>query len=106
MKKLLTLLAFSTVFSIGVAAKAADMVEAPLVYDWTGFYIGANIGYAFAGNGDEVGVRSNQFGHDSFGDLDVSGIFGGAQIGADWQASWAVFGLVADVQVADIKIKL
>jgi len=83
------------------------MVEAPTVYDWTGFYVGGNIGYAFEGGGDDVGISSN-VGVDwpkekvNFGSLNISGITGGAQIGADWQAGSAVFGIVADVQAADI----
>jgi outer membrane immunogenic protein len=104
MKKLAALLAVSTVLTFGAAAKAADIVEAPPeVYDWTGIYVGGNIGYAFEGNGNRVGLQSNQTGCcGSFGELNVQGIFGGGQIGADWQAGWAVFGLVADVAFADI----
>src|SRR3954470_22852557 len=107
MKKLAAMLAVSTVLGFGATARAADMVEAPTVYDWTGFYIGGNIGYAFEGQGDDVGISSNT-GDDwpnqkvNFGSLNISGITGGAQIGADWQAGSAVFGIVADVQAADI----
>ena len=43
-KKLSTLLAFSTVLAYG--ARAADLPEAPAVCDWIGFYPGGNIGYA------------------------------------------------------------
>ena len=52
-KKLSTLLAFSTILAYG--ARAADLPEAPAVYDWTGFYPGGNIGYAFCGD-DKVGI--------------------------------------------------
>lgn len=104
MKKLLALLAFSTVLAFGAQARAADIVEAPAVYDWTGFYIGGNIGYAFEGKGDEVGVASNLGGPTiNFGELDVSGWTGGGQIGADWQMGQAVFGIVVDVSGADIE---
>src|SRR3954469_13407293 len=103
MNRLAALLAVSTVLAFGTTAKAADMVEAPAVYDWTGFYIGGNIGYAFEGQGDDVGISSNLGGGKfNFGSLDISGVTGGAQIGADWQAGSAVFGVVADVQAADI----
>jgi len=103
MKKLAALLAFSTVLAYGWMARAADLPEAPTVYDWTGFYIGGNIGYAFQGGGDDVGVQSNLGGGSiDFGELDVQGINGGAQIGYDWQAGSAVFGIVADIQAADI----
>lgn len=103
MNKVAAVLAVSTVLAFGTTAKAADMVEAPAVYDWTGFYIGGNIGYAFEGQGDAVGIGSNLGGGKiHFGDLNVTGITGGAQIGGDWQAGAAVFGIVADVQAADI----
>src|SRR3954451_10531498 len=103
MKKLAAMLVFSTVLGFGATAQAADMVEAPTVYDWTGFYIGGNIGYAFEGQGDDVGISSSLgSGKINFGSVDISGITGGAQIGADWQAGSAVFGVVADVQAADI----
>jgi outer membrane immunogenic protein len=103
MNKLAAVLAVSTVLAFGTTAKAADLVEAPAVYDWTGFYVGGNIGYAFEGQGDRVGVGSNKgLPKTHFGDLDITGITGGAQIGGDWQAGAAVFGIVADVQAADI----
>src|SRR3954454_16593303 len=103
MKKLATMLAVSTVLGFGATARAADIVEAPTVYDWTGFYIGGNISYAFEGQGDDVGISSN-VGDDwpiekvNFGSLNISGITGGAQIGADWQAGSGGFRIVAGVQ--------
>jgi outer membrane immunogenic protein len=103
MNKLAVVLAASSVCVFGASAKAADFVEAPTVYDWTGFYIGGNIGYAFEGQGDTVGIASNLGGSKiNFGQLDITGITGGGQIGADWQAGQFVFGVVADVQAADI----
>jgi outer membrane immunogenic protein len=102
MKKFAALLAFSTVLAFGATAKAADMVEAPAVYDWTGFYFGGNIGYGFGGS-DDVGISATNGTHVAPGELQVNGIFGGAQIGADWQAGWAVFGAVADIEASDIK---
>jgi outer membrane immunogenic protein len=104
MKKVAALLAFSTILAVGQMAKAADIVEAPPeVYDWTGIYIGANVGYAFEGYGDQVGIQSNLGGGViPFDELNVQGWFGGGQIGADWQAGWAVFGIVADIQFYDI----
>src|SRR5207249_6581355 len=102
MKKLAALLAFSTVLSFGAAARAADIVEAPAVYDWTGFYIGGNIGYGFGGD-DKVGVSATNGNCFEFDKLQESGIFGGGQIGYDWQAGPAVFGVVADIDSSDVK---
>jgi outer membrane immunogenic protein len=104
MNRFAALLALSTVLAFGTTAKAADMVEAPTVYDWTGFYIGGNIGYAFEGQGDAVGIASNKGGGKiHFGDLNITGVTGGGQIGADWQTGSFVLGAVADIQGADIQ---
>jgi outer membrane immunogenic protein len=102
MKKFAAVLAFSTVLALGATAKAADMVP-PAAYDWTGFYVGGNIGYAFGGN-DDVGLSSTEpgAGIHNLDKLELNGIFGGAQIGADWQTNAIVFGAIADIEVADI----
>jgi len=111
MKKLAALLAFSTVLAYGAAARAAD-VEAPAVYDWTGFYIGGNIGYAFGGD-DKVGLLTNGEGVEPGGilggnvtdidKLELHGIFGGGQIGYDWQTGSIVFGAIADIEASAVK---
>src|ERR1700742_977903 len=58
--------------------KAPPMVE---TINWTGFYIGANIGYGF-GNSDASG----------FGSTRLNGVLGGGQIGYNWQMNgpWVV----------------
>jgi outer membrane immunogenic protein len=59
------------------------------VFNWTGFYIGGNIGYS-AGRSDAAG----------FGSTDLNGVVGGGQIGYNWQAlgsPW-VFGVEIDGQ--------
>ena len=102
MKKIAALLAFSTVLAYGAAAKAADIVEPPAVYDWTGFYIGGNIGYAYGGD-DKVGLQSNfDYSIPDIDKLSLHGIFGGGQIGADWQMGSIVFGAIADVEASGV----
>ena len=109
MKKLATLLAFSTVLAYGSMARAADLPEAPVVYDWTGFYLGGNIGYGFAGN-DKVGITEKDtidgditfFGKPA--DLKLSGIFGGPEIGYNFQAGQVVFGAQRDGGVVALVI--
>jgi outer membrane immunogenic protein len=96
MKKLAALLAFSTVLAFGATAKAADMVEAPMVYDWTGFYIGGNLGYAFGGS-DDVALSP---GFPDVGEIQLNGFFGGGQIGGDWEVNSFVFGALADIEYA------
>ncbi|MBS0529365.1 MAG: porin family protein [Proteobacteria bacterium] len=73
--------------------KAAPMMAA--VYDWTGFYIGANGGGGwgrdrFSTTGGSVGINT-------------SGGFAGGQIGYNWQTGAWVLGLEADGDWADIK---
>jgi len=107
MKKLATLLAFSTVLAYGSMARAADLPEAPVVYDWTGFYLGGNIGYGFAGD-DKVGITEKDtidgditfFGKPA--DLKLNGIFGGPEIGYNFQAGQVVFGVEGDFEFSGI----
>jgi outer membrane immunogenic protein len=81
------------------SAQAADLIaETPAVYDWSGFYIGVNAGYGFAGKTDLTisGVDGK------IGDLHLSGPFGGGQVSANWQSGPWVIGAEADVQLANI----
>src|SRR6185295_11065189 len=93
---------------IGAPASAADMAvkarpPAPVIapiYDWTGFYIGANGGWGQSHNCwdfvDPVGVITAN------GCRDRSGGLVGGQIGYRWQASQWVFGLEAQGDWADL----
>jgi outer membrane immunogenic protein len=91
-----------------VSAQAADMaakapyLKAPVlaVYNWTGFYIGANAG---------VGIGRNRTGHSFTNDslyLAPQGAFGGGQIGYNWQGDSLlgpiVYGIEADIQGAGL----
>jgi outer membrane immunogenic protein len=115
-----------------VAASAADMAprytKAPpmavaAVYDWTGFYIGGNIGYGWGENTDPslsfvnpgntgnfttfftTGLPgfTNGAANNRFPNLTPNGVFGGGQIGYDRQFGTWVLGAVADIQAADFK---
>jgi outer membrane immunogenic protein len=92
MKKLL--LAGVAFVSLGTAASAADLAArtytkaAPMVspgYNWSGFYVGAMGGYAWASDGN--------------------GGFGGGTVGYNWQApsSPYVFGLEVDAVGSSLK---
>ena len=79
------------------SAHAADLQRAPVytkapppveVFNWTGFYIGANIGYS-AGSGEVVGLS---------GTSDLTGVIGGGQVGYNMQRGPWVFGVELDVQ--------
>ena len=98
----------------GARALAADMpVKAPpapaaVPYSWTGFYIGANVGYSWGKadsnfNADpvtaDVGFSFPIPGIAASDSLKPQGIIGGGQIGYNWQFSpnW-VAGIEADWQ--------
>ena len=65
--------------------KAVPFVAAP--YNWTGFYVGGNIGYGWASTSADVGGSTN-----------MNGFIGGGQIGYNWQMNNLVLGLEADFQ--------
>lgn len=72
--------------SADVPIKAVYMASPAPVFNWTGFYIGAHIGYGRENGSDESGL-----------------IYGG-QIGYNWQFSrnW-VFGIEGDISGTDIR---
>jgi len=105
MKKLFVFAAVA--LSMATPALAADMaVKAPppaplpAIYNWSGFYIGANGGWADSHNcWDFVGAAGTVFGE---GCNDRSGAVAGGQIGYRWQANQFVFGLEAQGDWADL----
>jgi outer membrane immunogenic protein len=99
----------AALFSGISAAQAADLpprapepYRAPVVavaapiYNWTGFYIGANGGYGWAGASASSGGVTVTGG-------DLQGFFAGGQVGFNYQAGMFVFGVEADGQWANIK---
>ncbi|GLK70900.1 porin family protein [Ancylobacter dichloromethanicus] len=91
------LLAAAPAFAADIAqpypTKAPPMVVEP-VFTWTGFYLGANAGYAWG---------SGESGAEIIG-LDPSGFLGGGQIGVNYQFdNNVVLGAEADFQGSDIK---
>src|ERR1700722_13947286 len=95
--------------AIGVApALAADLparvyTKAPpivAIYDWTGFYVGGNIGYSW-GRSSDTSTVTNAAGTilatDS-GTSNLNGVVGGGQVGYNWQRQNWVLGLEADIQ--------
>ena len=110
MKKLLIIAAAAALVS--GSANAADMAARPYtkappaiaaVYDWSGFYIGANGGYATSRNcwnfESFIGApfRADQGCHDA------DGATAGGQIGYRWQSAAFVFGLEAQGNWADLQ---
>ncbi|WP_128928504.1 outer membrane protein [Bradyrhizobium guangxiense] len=102
-RSILTAIAASLLFT--TAASAADLAARPYtkapppvvaVYDWTGFYIGGHLGGAWT-NEQWINTANTT----AFGDLSPgqgfsqrgSGVFGGGQIGYNWQVNNFVLGL-------------
>jgi outer membrane immunogenic protein len=75
----------------------APVVYAPPVYNWTGFYVGGNIGGGFADSSwtDPFGGSNNKFSKDGF--------IGGGQVGANYQFNWLVVGIEGDFDWTGLK---
>jgi outer membrane immunogenic protein len=97
--------ALSMLLATSMTASAADVYARPAapppyvppayvppVFTWTGFYVGGNIGAAWAHRDvtdSLLGVNFNNGNND--------GVFmGGAQLGYNWQVGYAVFGIEAE----------
>jgi outer membrane immunogenic protein len=103
MKKLLAGSVAIIALTAGLPAIAADLpvkapaykaAAAPAAYNWGGCYLGAHVGYGW-GNIDSIDSDADT--------LKPSGVFGGGQIGCNWQAlpNW-VLGLEADFSAAHL----
>ncbi|ALK08632.1 outer membrane protein [Blastochloris viridis] len=81
------------------ARKAAAAAAAPVTYgtNWTGFYLGGNVGY---------GWGTNDWTFDGVGtDNDFDGFVGGGQIGFDYQIGNIVVGIQGDISGANLEGK-
>ena len=97
---------------LATGAVAADLpakappvyTKAPVyepVYDWTGFYVGGNIGYSWGRSSDSTTITNATGTTVLFSDTDrtnLNGVVGGGQIGYNWQMQSLLFGLEADIQ--------
>lgn len=126
MKKLIAGAAVIAALAVASSANAADIARpvykaapAPVVYNWAGFYIGANAGYTWSNSN---GINSTSaagpcdpasgggctatpnystlFALGATGNVDgkLSGFIGGGQIGYNWQVQNWVWGIEADIQ--------
>ena len=95
--------------SVFTPAHAADLggsiKDAPIYQDeprrfsWSGFYMGANLGGAWA-TGDATYSQNNV---DLLaGKLDNSSVIGGGQIGYNWQSGSLVVGIEADIAAQNL----
>jgi outer membrane immunogenic protein len=101
-----SLVGFATLGMVGTASAADMAVKAPpppplpVIYNWSGFYIGANGGWGESRNcWDFVFLAGPVF---TDGCRDRSGGLFGGQIGYRWQTNQFVFGLEAQGDWADL----
>jgi len=92
--------------SAAAPAIAAEMVPPPVVYDWTGFYVGGNLGAAINSSTVDQNVNSGDLG-DIGKELkdqiqDSQTVFtGGGELGYNWQFNSWVLGAEADFNWTD-----
>jgi len=96
------LVAFVAVGSAEAAdlpVKAPPMAAAPVVYSWTGFYLGVDGGYGWSSQGSDIVTTNlaNAKFLESQG-FAVAGGFYGGQVGYDQQFGNVVLGVEADIQ--------
>ncbi len=112
MKRLLMAIT-AAVSLIATGALAADLpmkappAPLPPVFNWSGFYIGGNVGYSWGDSGSSTTVDRFLTGLPLPGALigtngassDLNGFIGGGQVGYNWQYNRdLLFGLEADIQ--------
>ncbi len=96
---LLSMNAFAADLSPRTYTKAPMMVDPG--YNWSGFYVGGNIGYSWGRSRKTETLSDLATGTALFTNASrngVNGVIGGGQVGYNWQASNWLFGLEADVQ--------
>jgi outer membrane immunogenic protein len=99
----IALIAATPAFAADMAVKAPPAPPPAPVYNWTGFYVGGNVGASFGRaktdySGTQTGIIP-AFANSAI--TEPSGFIGGGQIGYNWQFSpiW-VAGIEADIQWA------
>src|SRR5687767_10669513 len=78
-----------------------DMFSPAPVATWSGFYVGAQVGYGLGGDQTHVDVAGFPF---SFvgPDHDMSGPVGGVHAGYNFQRGQIVFGVEGDLELANV----
>jgi outer membrane immunogenic protein len=97
----------NSAFAADLAARPAYKAAPPMpVFSWTGFYIGAHVGSGWSTVESNItagiggGIGGGAFPLSSHTN---NGFLVGGQVGANYQAGWAVFGVEADGSWTNIK---
>ncbi len=114
MQKTFAAASFAALFGMAGNVLAADLYSAGSLKDapvyapvtsWTGFYAGANGGYAWSATDSKLDATAYEYWNgydDPAKTLSPSGGFGGGQIGYNWQQGHLVFGIETDIQGAAV----
>jgi outer membrane immunogenic protein len=98
-----TVAALTAVFAALCSAQAALAQDSQLppvpFYDWTGVYVGANLGYASASITD----TTTSGGTSTSSSQTMTGFIGGGQLGANFQYRHTVFGFEVDADASSQK---
>jgi len=85
--------------------KARPMVGPVVAYNWTGCYIGGNVGGKWARTSDVVNIPAatglagpTTASFLDLGSADSSTFLGGGQVGCNWQSGSVVFGIEGDAE--------
>src|ERR1700742_2355310 len=106
MKLVIAVLAglFGATSALAADLPARTYTKAPVMVDpgfnWTGFYVGGNLGYGW-GRSSDTSSLTNGAGTTLFttaGSSNLNGVVGGGQIGYNWQVQNWLWGLEADIQ--------
>lgn len=94
--KHVTLKALLSTVLISNAAYAAEP------FDWTGFYLGANVGYGWAESDPTVRDFNDHFSYYDKTSSEMNGVAGGVQLGYNYQINRIIMGVEADFSGANI----
>jgi outer membrane immunogenic protein len=98
-------LASAAAADLGGRYRGPDLFSPTPVTTWTGFYVGAQVGYAWGSDQTRIDIPGFPF---SFvgPDHDTSGAVGGVHAGYNFQSGQAVFGVEADLELTGIDSKV
>jgi outer membrane immunogenic protein len=92
----------TSVAAVAMIAGSPALAASPTPYNWSGFYVGANIGVAYAHNtSQEIGPLSwfDTIPGPVYG-ANATGVIGGIQAGYNWQFQHLVLGVEGDLDLA------
>jgi outer membrane immunogenic protein len=102
----LATLAISPAIAADMPVKAPILKAPPPGFSWTGFYIGANVGYGWGDGDTSFTPLPTAAGFANLAPTTLSpkpaGFLGGGQVGFNWQTGMAVWGLEADLDGSGI----